>query len=63
MNPQQRNFLKIISVALTGHTLDLQGCQLEQDWTTLHRIGSQQKLWPMIYDQLYRPARISDCPC
>ncbi len=44
MNPQQRNFLKIISAALTGYTLDLQGGQLEQDWTALHRIGSQQKL-------------------
>ncbi len=62
MNPQQRNFLKIISVALTGHTLDLQGCQLEQDWTTLHRIGSQQKLWPMIYDQLYRLPEFQTVP-
>lgn len=62
MNPQQRNFLKIISAALTGYNLDLQGCQLEQDWTALHRIGSQQKLWPMIYDQLYRLPKFQTVP-
>lgn len=53
MNTQQRDFLKIISAALTKQPPDFQGYQLAEDWKRLHKISSEQKLSPMIYDQLY----------
>ncbi len=53
MNTQQRDFLKIISAALTKQPPDFQGYQLAEDWKRLYKISSEQKLSPMIYDQLY----------
>lgn len=53
MNTQQRDFLKIISATLTNRSPDFQGYQLAEDWKRLHKISSEQKLSPMIYDQLY----------
>ena len=54
MNTQQRDFLKIISAALINQPPDFLGYQLPEDWKRLHKISSEQKLSPMIYDQLYR---------
>lgn len=54
MNTQQRDFLKIISAALINQPPDFLGYQLPENWKRLHKISSEQKLSPMIYDQLYR---------
>ena len=62
MNTQQRDFLKIISAALTNQPPDFQGYQLAEDWKRLHKITSEQKLLPMVYDQLYRLPAFQKAP-
>lgn len=62
MNTQQRDFLKIISAALINRPPDFQGYQRPEDWKRLHKICSEQKLSPMIYDQLYRLPAFQNVP-
>ena len=62
MNTQQRDFLKIISAALINQPPDFQGYQLAEEWKYLHKISSDQKLSPMVYDQLYRLPTFQKAP-
>ena len=56
MNTQERDFLKIISAALTGQTAEFTGYRTEEEWKCLYKISVHQNLWPMIYEQIYRLA-------
>lgn len=48
MNTQERDFLKIISAALTGQTAEFTGYRTEEEWKCLYKISVHQNLWPMI---------------
>ena len=56
MNTQKRDFLKIISAALTGQTAEFTGYRTEEEWKCLYKISVHQNLSPMIYEQIYRLA-------
>ena len=48
MNTQERDFLKIISAALTGQTAEFTGYRTDEAWKSHYKISVQQNLWPMI---------------
>ena len=56
MNTQERDFLKIISAALTGQTAEFTGYRTEEEWKCLYKISVHQNLWPMIYEKIFRLA-------
>ena len=47
MNTQERDFLKIISAALTGQTAEFTGYRTEEEWKCLYKISVHQNLWPI----------------
>ena len=44
MNTQERDFLKIISAALTGQTAEFTGYRTEEEWKCLYKISVHQNL-------------------
>mgnify|MGYP000553270743 FL=1 len=46
MNTQERDFLKIISAALTGQTAEFTGYRTEEEWKCLYKISVHQTYRP-----------------